>query len=48
MTEDTAFAARAATALRAAGVRTQLYTEEKKFKQKLSYASASSAYPTPS
>ncbi len=40
MTEDTAFAARAATALRAHGVRAQLYTEQKKFKQKLSYASA--------
>ena len=39
MTEDTAFAAHAATVLRAGGVRTQLYTEAKKFKQKLSYAS---------
>ena len=39
MTADTAFAAHAATVLRAAGVRTQLYTEDKKFKQKLSYAS---------
>ena len=39
MTEDTAFAARAATVLRSSGIRTQLYTEDKKFKQKLSYAS---------
>ena len=39
MTEDTAFAAHAATVLRDYGVRTQLYTEDRKFKQKLSYAS---------
>ena len=39
MTEDTAFAAHVATVLRAYGVRTQLYTEQRKFKQKLSYAS---------
>ena len=39
MTEDMGYAAAAATALRAAGVRTQLYAEDKKFKQKLSYAS---------
>ena len=38
MTEDLSFAVRAATALRAAGVRTQLYTEQKKFKAKMSYA----------
>ncbi len=38
MTEDAAFAVAAATALRAAGVRTQLYGEQKKFKAKLSYA----------
>ena len=39
MTEDTAFAAHVATVLRGYGVRTQLYTEQRKFKQKLSYAS---------
>lgn len=39
MTADLGFAAAAATGLREAGIRTQLYTEEKKFKQKLSYAS---------
>ena len=39
MTEDTAFAAHVATVLRDYGVRTQLYTEDRKFKQKLSYAS---------
>jgi len=38
MTEDMSFAAYAATALRAAGVRTQLYGEKKKFKAKMSYA----------
>ena len=38
MTEDTAFAAHVATVLRGCGVRTQLYTEQRKFKQKLSYA----------
>ena len=39
MTEELVFAAAAATKLREAGIRTQLYTEDKKFKQKLSYAS---------
>ena len=38
MTDDFSFAIAAATALREAGIRTQLYTEPKKFKQKLSYA----------
>ena len=38
MTGDMNYAAQAATVLRAAGVRTQLYAEERKFKQKLSYA----------
>ena len=38
MTEDLGFAIQAATALRAAGVRTQLYGEQKKFKAKMSYA----------
>ena len=38
MTRDVAFAARVATALREAGVRAQLYTEQKKFKAKMSYA----------
>ncbi len=38
MTEDLGPAISAATALRAAGLRTQLYTEQKKFKQKMSYA----------
>ena len=38
MTEDMSFAVSAATALRAAGVRTQLYGEKKKFKAKMSYA----------
>ena len=38
MTEDMSFAVSAATALRAAGVRTQLYGEKKKFKSKMSYA----------
>lgn len=38
MTEDIAPAAESATLLRMAGIRTQLYTENKKFKQKLSYA----------
>ena len=38
MTEDLSFAAQTATALRAEGVRAQLYTEKKKFKAKLSYA----------
>ena len=39
MTDDLGFAAQTATKLREAGIRTQLYTEDKKFKQKLSYAS---------
>ena len=38
MTEDFGPAAAAATALRSAGVRTQLYGEKKKFKAKMSYA----------
>jgi len=38
MTEDMGFAVSAATALRSAGVRTQLYGEKKKFKAKMSYA----------
>ena len=38
MTEDFSAAVRLATLLRAAGVRTQLYTEQKKFKAKMSYA----------
>ena len=38
MTEDLGFAVSAATALRAGGVRTQLYGEKKKFKAKMSYA----------
>ena len=38
MTEDAGFAISAATALRAGGVRTQLYGEKKKFKAKMSYA----------
>ena len=38
MTEDLAFAVSAATALRGAGVRTQLYGEQKKFKAKIGYA----------
>ena len=38
MTEDVSFAARTATALRAEGVRAQLYAEKKKFKAKLGYA----------
>ena len=39
MMEELGFAAVTATKLREAGIRTQLYTEGKKFKQKLSYAS---------
>ena len=39
LTEDLGFAAETATLLPESGIRTQLYTEEKKFKQKLSYAS---------
>ena len=38
MTDDLAPAIALATKLRAAGVRTQLYAEQKKFKQKMSYA----------
>ena len=38
MTEDLRAAIAAATSLREAGVRTQLYTEKKKFKAKMSYA----------
>ncbi len=38
MTDDLAPAISFATALRGAGVRVQLYTEQRKFKQKLSYA----------
>ncbi len=38
MTEEIAPALSAATALRESGIRTQIYTEQKKFKQKLSYA----------
>lgn len=38
MSEDIGFAVGAATALRNAGIRTQLYTEQKKFKAKLAYA----------
>ena len=38
MTEDMDFAVAAATALRNAGIRTQLYGEKKKFKAKMSYA----------
>ena len=38
MTDDLAPALALATQLRQAGIRTQLYTEQKKFKQKMSYA----------
>ena len=38
MTEDLSPAIAAATALRTAGIRTQIHAEQKKFKQKLSYA----------
>ena len=38
MTEDMGFAVSAATALRNAGIRTQLYGEKKKFKARMSYA----------
>ena len=38
MTEELGFAVAAATALRKAGLRTQLYGEKKKFKAKMSYA----------
>ena len=38
MTDALSFAVQTATALRDAGLRAQLYTEQKKFKAKLSYA----------
>ena len=38
MTDDLTFALRAATALRGEGIRTQLYTEKKKMKARMSYA----------
>ena len=38
MTEDLSAAITLATQLRDAGVRTQLYTEQKKFKAKMNYA----------
>ncbi|HIT01293.1 MAG TPA: histidine--tRNA ligase [Candidatus Enterenecus merdae] len=38
MTDQLSTAIAAATALRQAGIRTQLYTEQKKFKQRMSYA----------
>lgn len=38
MTEDLSFAISSAAVLRSAGIRTQLYTEQKKFKAKMSYA----------
>ena len=38
MTDDLAPAIAMATELREAGIRTQLYTEQKKFKQKMAYA----------
>ena len=38
MTEDLAPAISLATQLRAAGIRTQIYTEQKKFKAKMNYA----------
>jgi len=38
MTGDLRFAVQTATALRDAGIRTQLYTEQKKFKARMSYA----------
>ena len=38
MTESLSFAVQTATTLRNAGLRTQLYTEQKKFKAKMSYA----------
>ena len=38
MTEDLSFAISSAAVLRNAGIRTQLYTEQKKFKAKMSYA----------
>ncbi|MCD7917749.1 MAG: histidine--tRNA ligase [Clostridiales bacterium] len=39
MTEDLSAAISLATRFRGAGIRTQLYTEQKKFKQKIAYAS---------
>ena len=38
MTDDLSFAVQTATTLRDTGLRTQLYTEQKKFKAKMSYA----------
>ena len=38
MTDARSFAVQTATALRNAGLRVQLYTEQKKFKAKMSYA----------
>lgn len=38
MTEDVGYAVETATVLRSAGIRTQIYLEDKKFKQKVSYA----------
>jgi histidyl-tRNA synthetase len=38
MTEDLSAAVALATKLRSSGVRTQLYTEQKKFKAKMNYA----------
>ena len=38
MTDNLSFGVKTATILRAAGIRTQLYTERKKFKAKMSYA----------
>lgn len=38
MTDDLSAAVRLATQLRAAGIRTQIYSEQKKFKAKMSYA----------
>ncbi len=38
MTEDMSYAISAATGLRAAGIRTQIYGEQKKFKGKMNYA----------
>ncbi|MCR4607765.1 MAG: histidine--tRNA ligase, partial [Oscillospiraceae bacterium] len=38
MTDDLSFAISSASVLRNAGIRTQLYTEQKKFKSKMNYA----------
>jgi histidyl-tRNA synthetase len=38
MTEDLSYAIALATQLRQAGIRTQIHAEQKKFKQKISYA----------